>query len=84
MIPQMRLCIYPLGNLFRQVLLPSHFRTMTTPQIQAVCIEVMENMVFCGIDIEHRKIGTLHMLSAMTIVSGEARLAMPWLYESVA
>jgi hypothetical protein len=84
MVPQMRMSIYPLGNLFRRVLLPSHFRTMTTTQIQTICIEVMENMVFCGIDIEHRKIGTLHMLSAMTIVSGEARLAMPWLYDSVA
>jgi hypothetical protein len=40
-------------------------------------------MVFTGIDIEYRKIGALHVLSALTTVNLEARLAMPWLYDSV-
>jgi hypothetical protein len=41
-------------------------------------------MVYSGIDDDHRKIGAFHALSGLTIVSLDARLAMPWLYESVA
>jgi hypothetical protein len=52
-------------------------------QIQEACLKVFENMVYTGIDIEHRKIGTMHSLSALTIVSLDARNAMPWLYESL-
>ena len=44
---------------------------------------ILENMVYSGINIEYRKIGTLHALSALTLVSVPARESMPWLYESV-
>ena len=44
----------------------------------------MENMVYSGVDEDHRKIGALHVLSALTVVSSGARETMPWLYESVA
>ena len=44
---------------------------------------MFEHLVYCGIDNDHKKIGTLHALSALTLVSRDARLAMPWLYESV-
>jgi hypothetical protein len=40
-------------------------------------------MVYCGIDDEYRKIGTLHALTALTIVSNGARNSLPWLYESL-
>ena len=53
-------------------------------ELKLSCIEVFENMVYCGIDIDHKRLGTLHALSALTLVSSEARNAMPWLYESVA
>jgi len=51
--------------------------------VQTLCLEVMENLVFMGIDDDHRKLGTFHSLTALTIVSPEARNSMPWLYESV-
>lgn len=51
--------------------------------IQEACLRVFENMVFTGIDIEFRKIGALHVLSALTVISSPARLAIPWLYDSV-
>jgi hypothetical protein len=51
--------------------------------IREVCLKIFENMVYCGIDDEYRKIGTLHALSALTMVSIHARNAMPWLYESL-
>jgi len=53
-------------------------------ELRSSCLEVFENLVYCGIDSDHKKIGTLHALSALTLVSIEARRAMPWLYESVA
>jgi hypothetical protein len=53
-------------------------------QIQGACLTVFENMVFQGIDEDHRRIGTFHALSGLTIVSEGARQAMPWLYDSVA
>lgn len=51
--------------------------------IREICLKIFENMVYCGIDDEYRKIGTLHALSALTMVSVHARNAMPWLYESL-
>ena len=52
--------------------------------IKTACVEVFENLIFMGIDDEHRRLGTFHALTALTIVSPGAREAMPWLYESVA
>jgi len=52
-------------------------------ELKSSSLEVFEHLVYCGIDNDHKKIGTLHALSALTLVSRDARLAMPWLYESV-
>jgi hypothetical protein len=53
-------------------------------QIKSRCLFVMEYMVHTGTDIEYRRLGALHVLSALTLVSLNARNAMRWLYESVA
>lgn len=47
------------------------------------CLRVMESMVYCGIDIEYKKIGALHVLTALTNVSIGARASLHWLYESI-
>jgi hypothetical protein len=60
-----------------------HFHEASIEVIREVCLKIFENMVYCGIDDEYRKIGTLHALSALTMVSIHARNAMPWLYESL-
>lgn len=60
-----------------------YFHEASIEFIRDICLKIFENMVYCGIDDEHRKIGTLHALSALTIVSANARNAMPWLYESL-
>ena len=46
-------------------------------------ITIIENIIFSGGDVEYRKLGAIHILTALTMVSQEARYAMPWLYESV-
>jgi hypothetical protein len=52
-------------------------------QIKKMCLNAMEHMIYTGIDIEYRKLGALHVLSALTIVSLAARQSMMWLYESL-
>jgi len=53
-------------------------------QIQNACLTTLENMVYTGINEEYRRLGTFHALSALTLVSSDARASLPWLYESVA
>jgi hypothetical protein len=57
--------------------------TILFDTIQEACLRVFENMVFTGIDTEFRKIGALHVLSALTVISSPARISIPWLYEFV-
>ena len=79
---QNNICPYyaPFDGIFTRPLLHSE---LGLEQIKTACLIVFENMVYSGINIEYRKIGTLHALSALTLVSLPARESMPWLYESV-
>ena len=70
----------PFVNIFKQRI---YINSVTYEQIQFVCFTVIENMVYSGIDEDHKKLGTLHALSALTIVSAGARNSMRWLYESI-
>jgi hypothetical protein len=56
---------------------------ITLEIIKESCLYVIENMVHTGVDLEYRKIGTLHALSALTIVSEDARQNLQWLYDSI-
>ena len=56
---------------------------LSTTTLKTVCLIVFENLVYSGINIEIRKIGTLIALTALTVISRPARAAMPWLYESI-
>jgi hypothetical protein len=60
-----------------------NLREISGEFIKDACLRVFEYMVLTGIDVEHRKIGALHALTALTVVSREARVAMPYLYESL-
>ena len=51
--------------------------------IRQNCITILENIIFSGGDTEYRKIGAMHILTALTLVSGPARRSLPWLFESV-
>jgi hypothetical protein len=43
----------------------------------------MEYMVMDGVDEDSRKLGGMYVLTALTLVSREARVAFPWLYEGI-
>jgi hypothetical protein len=44
----------------------------------ASCVDIMECMVYSGIDDDHRKLGALHVLFILTQVSHDAHLALPF------
>lgn len=79
---QNNICPYysPFEGIFTRPVLHSEIQF---DQIKMACVIVMENLVYSGINIDFRKIGTLHALTALTFVSQGARQAMPYLYESI-
>lgn len=81
---QLKRSICPFHDPFEGIF-PRRFyhETMNTEQIKKACLIVMENLIFSGINIDFRKIGALHALTALTLVSIPARQSMPWLYESI-
>lgn len=57
---------------------------LSIDDLQRACIIVLENMTYSGTNDEFKQLGVMHALTALTIVSHDARIALPWLYESVA
>lgn len=55
------------------------FSRINLVDIQLKCVELIEWMVYTGIDTEHRTLGALHVLSMLTTVSIQARRSLPWL-----
>lgn len=68
---------------FINVRLLEQYGATPVETFQEACLSLIEAMVYTGVDLEHRKLGALHVLTMLTLVSRLARLAMPWLYESV-
>jgi hypothetical protein len=56
---------------------------LSVDDLKSACLIVFENMIYSGISNEVRQIGVMHSLTALTIVSGSARYALPWLFESM-
>ena len=77
---KINICPYynPFENVFRSGVELNYLMLKTG------CLTIFENLVYAGTSEEYRKIGTLHALSALTLVNNDARNALPWLYESVA
>ena len=78
-----RFQISPLQDPFHG-LLPSRivYNQVSLEQIQTACVNASEILVYTGLDVEQRKLGAIYVLSALTVVSMEARNTMPWLYEA--
>ena len=56
---------------------------LSLDELRQLCLIPFENLIYTGSDDEHRRLAAFHALSVLTIVSIGARMAMPWLYESV-
>jgi hypothetical protein len=55
----------------------------TIDQVRELCISLVEELVFTGVNIDFRRLGALHVLSALTSVSLDARENIPWMADSV-
>jgi hypothetical protein len=51
--------------------------------MQTACVIVFENLVYSGVSDEYKTLGAFYAMSALTLVSPDARHSMPWLYEAV-
>lgn len=78
-----RIRICPLPAPFDTTIERNAVRPLTMEDIQKMCVEILENLIFMGVDDDSRQLGAFHSLTALTVVSAEARTAMPWLYESI-
>ena len=78
---KLRIC--PLWDPFANINdLPLYQRT-TYSHVKCLCVTVMEDLIYMGIDRDHKMLGAFQILTALTIISTGARQAMPYLYESL-
>lgn len=75
-----QICI--LYDPFTNLNLP-HDAFSNTERVREFCTTLIENIVYGSPDPEYRKLGCMHVLSALTLVSREARQNLYWLYESL-
>jgi len=81
----MKNLISPLGDPFnaKRYILRCRFIALSNEELMKGCLHVMENIIMTSLDVEHRKIGCLLVLTALTWVSIPARREYPFLYESL-
>ena len=73
----------PNGNPFHGISVTSLIQK-NKETLQGGILYIMENLVSKGINHDSRSLGAFYILSALTLVSHHAAVALPWLYESVA
>lgn len=61
----------------------SREQQLTEIDCRKLCVIMMENLIYTGIDDLSRNLIVAHILSALTVVSTDARTSMPWLYDSI-
>jgi len=84
MIPvDMKMKITPLYNPLVKDLELTNFTRQTDSILKNTLLTLFENIIYGTDDIEYQKIGVLHILTILTLVSIEARNSLPWLYESI-
>ena len=79
---EMKRQICPFYEPFEGIFPAGTNNTINFSDIRKACLLVFENITYSSPDIETRKIGALHCLSAVTVVSISARISMPYLYEA--
>ena len=73
---------YPFGNPFRYVNV-YNTNSLAYISLQKMCLQIIEQLIKRGSTREYRILGASYVLCGLTLVSHEAALALPWLYQSV-
>ena len=79
---EVKLDIVPEGDPFSLVNI-SQLITLTHEQLQLTILSVCNKLIRSGRDHSNRSLGVLFVLSALTLVSTDAAVSIPWLFESV-
>jgi len=76
--------ICPLGDPFNDSIATYRkpYEQITIDEMRLACLDVIENIIMTSTDIEYRKIGCLHVLTALTIISTECRIQYRFLFEA--
>ena len=83
--PEVRYTISPVDPLRSYSLFLGYLRLEEDfEKVQDQVLNVLEALVFNGIDSSARSLGILYVLQSFTLVNQNARDTMPWLYEAVA
>lgn len=75
--------ICPNGDPFLNLNINNIYNNVAIENFNNICLNIIENFILNGVNINSKSLGALYVLSALTIVSPEAAQAMPWLFESV-
>tara|TARA_Y100000780_G_scaffold217840_1_gene222320 strand:+ start:4316 stop:5296 length:981 start_codon:yes stop_codon:yes gene_type:complete len=73
----------PNGDIFNNI----NLSTLPLNSLENICSKVvliMERLVLYGIDDTSKNLGSMYLLTGLTLVSQQAAEALPWLYQSVA
>ena len=81
---ELKLRICPLWDPFISLLRgATNLYELSEEHVRNICLSAMEDMVFTGVDVESRMLGSFQVLTCLTLVSHPARQSMFYLYESV-
>ena len=75
----------PFGDIFRNIRIRVDGLGDTAYSLNLLrgqVLDIMERLVNSGVDTDSRSLGSCYVLGALTLVSEDAAVAMPWLYQS--
>ena len=69
----------------RNLISPQNVQTQyySRGSLKRIAMDIMEKLIYSAHTDENKNLGALYILSALTLVSQNARDALPWLYASV-
>jgi hypothetical protein len=73
----------PNGVLFSHLERTSIFNENNQLMLQLKIANILEKMLYSGIDNDSKVLGAYYILAALTLVSNDAATSMSWLYQSV-
>lgn len=75
--------IYPFygGDLFRNIR-TLYSNTSNIEDVRGTSLEIMERLVYSGINNDSKSLGAFYVLGALTLVNSNTACSIPWLYQA--
>jgi hypothetical protein len=75
--------IYPQGNPFIRLNYVLLQNMENLDDVRKVILQIMENLIYFGVDKDSKCLGAYYILGALTLVNSNAATAMPWLFQAL-